>query len=230
MDSDMQRLDRVTPNPGTITFGHHTLTRKPELAALALATINIWSQIDGQTSSLFAYSIGTQQLFAIKVLQTLESASARNAQIRVAIKESLGEKALNLYAWIIKSGTASLGARNDFSHWLWGECDGLPNALLLLDPRYLAEHTAGVFDDLTRNLDAAIGLGSNQNSKTPVRNWETNRIFVYRKSDFERLIGESHRVHQALRVFQSMFPALGGTSYATIYKSLIDQHLIQPMP
>ena len=223
----MQRLNRVTRTPGEITFSHNALLDKPELAALAMATVNIWSQIEAQTASLFAYSIGSQQLFALKILHTLESASARNAQIRLAIEERLGKEAINLFARIIKSGAASSVARNHFAHHLWGKCEGVPDALLLLDPRYLTEHMAGVLDDLFRNLDA---INDPNIARAPVRNWDWDKIYVYRRGDFERLIAESDCVHKALKEFQRMFPALGGTSFEAVYTSLVDKNLIRPMP
>ena len=215
-------LNRVTKTPGTLRFTDETPQERPELAVFAITLIASCSRIELQSSYIFALSIDAQHERAAKLLNACESAGARMALIRTAIQDRLGDEALELYLAILKTSTAPSNARNAFAHSLWGYCDNLPEALLLVDSRYFAEHGAGAADRFSKSLK---GDATEPFRSKPL---DHGRVDVYRKIELENLIKQSRQTVESLKRFQGIFPSMGGVSIVELRSSLERNRLIPP--
>lgn len=195
-----------------------------------MAVVSIWSRIDAQIEYTFAHAIGVRPLFATKLLHSIDSLTVRSAVIKTAIEESAGSDALALFSEILKNGTSSKNARNSFSHHIWGCCDALPEALLLINAKYFVEHNAGVSEDLHQWLSLS-GPGNRQKREEfSIRTRDHGKIVVYRKGDFDRLVSEAVQIHKAMTMFSKAVPALGGWPADGLRSGLLKQNLIRPTP
>lgn len=219
-----QPLNRVCSTPGLLRITDEAHAQRPELAVLAMTLIAAWSRVELQCSYIFALSIDAQHERAAKLLNACESAGARLSLIRTAVQDRLGDEAFALFSDIMKIGTAAKNARNDLAHGLWGCCKALPDALLLVDARYFAQHGAGAADRFSKSL----AKGATEHFKSvPL---DHGKIYVYRKNDFEALIKQTRQTVESLKRFQALFPGFGGISVDQVRSWLRRNRLVPPEP
>jgi hypothetical protein len=222
-------LKSVTSNPGQVLFKPDALAQRPTLALRALSIINQWSKIDVQKAGLFADIIHTQTLLAAKLLNSLESDSAREALISSAIKDRFGDEGVELYYDVQRPAKASKKARNCFAHHVWGTAENLPEAILLVDGKYFAEFAAGRKEEL-KTYDELNAFARYLESKEPTKKigrFDHSEVFVYVEADFELYEKQAFKLHGALTVlrhFAGETPFSGASPRAQLEKlNLIPQ-------
>ena len=161
-----QPLSKVAPNAAysICNVGDYPLARHPDLALLVAEVISSWSNVEAFHLNLFINLMGGKKDKAAKIFLSLESRSARLSAIR-AIAADLPEKHRNLLNAILSISRSYSKARDKIAHHVWGDSHDLPDALLLVDPKYAD------FETLDRS-----------------------KVFVYRKNDFQRIIKDNERL------------------------------------
>lgn len=197
-------LNKVTPVPGRISFKPDALAQRPVLATRALSIINQWSKIDTHKAGLFADLINTKQLLAAKLLNSLESDSARDALITSAMKDRFGQEGVDLYHDVQRPAKASKSARNTFAHHVWGVAENLSEALLLVDSKYFAELHAGLKEESQAKNDpnAFIQYIKSKKSTQASPLFDFSEIFVYVNSDFDLYEAQAFKLHHAITVLR----------------------------
>lgn len=154
-------------SPGTIIFGNvgdYPLQRHPDLALLAAEVINSWSNVESFHLNLFITLLGGHGEKAADIYLALEARSAKSSAIRV-IADSLPQAHKNLMHAILRLSKSLQGKRDSIAHGMWGDCTGIPNALLLVSPKDNINH----FGDYSK-------------------------IFVYRENEFNQIIRDNERL------------------------------------
>ena len=166
-----------------------------------MEVIGIWSAIDLQLASMTTLFLKADYAAVISMLNALTSSTGRSAAINAAAESSLSKKDLALFNAVQTKTKASRDRRNDFSHHVWGYSDGLMDALLLTDPRYLASYHAErhrIFEDLEKRLREARVTADEMNN---VPNIDNSHVYVYRIDDLNREIRDARlafRLHEQL--------------------------------
>ena len=162
-----QPLSRVNPNAGFRigNVGDDPLQRHPELALLAVQVVASWSNVDAFLLRLFVELMGGPRDTAATVFLALETQSAKTAAIN-AVARALPDNHQRVLRAILAIAKTHQRGRDKIAHWIWGDSDALPEAILLIDPRAMAGDEPPNRDD----------------------------IYVYRRNDFIELIRANERV------------------------------------
>lgn len=185
-----QPLSRTAPN-ASITLnnaGDRPLQRHPELAILAAEVIASWATVESFMLNVFVELMGGPTDKAATVFLALETQSAKAAAINAIAEESLADEHKALLRAIIRVTKSHQAMRDKIAHWVWGDSPDLQDALLLIDPREHLDRSPRLDDLLAR---AAAGQPF-QMPEFPKTN--KDKIFVFRRADFETPIQNNARV------------------------------------
>jgi len=134
-----QPLSRVSPDASIIigNAGDRPLSRHPELAILAIEALASWCNVEGFLLRLFVDLFGGHGALAADVFLSLQNQAAKSAAIDAAATSVLRgrDNELRVLRAILALAKTNEKERNKLAHWTWGESPGIPDALLLVDPR-----------------------------------------------------------------------------------------------
>lgn len=170
-------------NPGMVQIsnvGDYPLQRHEHLATLAAEAIASWSNVESFQLSLFMTLLGGPGQQAADIYLALKSRSAKGDAIKAAAK-SLPPQHEDLLRAILSISSSLQQERDAIAHGIFGDCTGIPDALLIASPR----------DMLLSNHDY-------------------KKIYVYREGDFKRLITANEKLAKygrSLRFILSDHPA-----------------------
>jgi hypothetical protein len=161
-----QPVSKVLPN-ALLVFGNvgdYPLQRHPDLALLAMETIASWAKVESFMLNLYVEMLGGYDDKAAAVYLALDTQRAKTAAINAVAARVLSPENQRLLAAILKLVRSNQKSRDRIAHWIWGDSPNIPDALLA-DP---IEHVSGRFNP--------------------------DRIFVYKKPDFDSVIRANERV------------------------------------
>jgi len=173
------------------TFGPESLGLRPELAPYVATTIGIWSYSETVYASILTNLMQADFRIVHEMFYALKSADARRQVLQAAAEETLKDQDLIIFNAVRKCTNASRSRRNDFAHWLWGTSDALPDALLLVSPKYLTKFDVHM---------AAILAGQKQSKDHDWNDWVNERqgIYVYKEVDLKRDLEEALWAHSKI--------------------------------
>jgi hypothetical protein len=175
-----QPLSKIR-KPVGVDLSTGKVLERPELAAIAMGTIATWSNIDNGFAQMTSVFLQADFEAVTAMLAALTSSEARYAAIRAAAESALNDDDWRLFQAVDRAIKPSRKRRNEYAHHVWGISPTIPDALLLVNPRYLAKFNA--------ELDASLLKRARQpDLKAPLTHPELDfsQIFVYRKRDLER--------------------------------------------
>jgi hypothetical protein len=211
-----QPLSSVRRN-ATVRLDPLAPERRPALAGRIATIIAIWSRIDSDLAAILAYMLKGELSAAIAMYSALTSSQAQMAALEAAARVSLADADRPLFGAVLSLVKRAGAKRNRIAHWLWGESDELPDALILADPDALLSLHTGIKDFIVR-------LEKGEAVATP--NLDTKRAFVYRADDFRELVTDLMNVHQLTLNFSMMLQA--ALSTPALAESLRNQLLALP--
>ncbi len=187
-----QLLSRVKPNAMT-TFGPESLGLRPKLAPYVATTIGIWSYSETEYASILTNLMQADFRIVHEMFHALKSTDARRQVLQAAAEETLNDQDLIIFNTVRKCTNASRIRRNDFAHCLWGTSDVLPDALLLVSPKYITKYDVHM---------AAILAGQKQSKDHDWNDWvnEHQVIYVFKKVDLKRDLEEALWAHSKIRM------------------------------
>ena len=187
-----QPLSRVAPNAKT-NFGPESLELRPMLAPYISSTISTWSYSETEYASILTFLIQADFRIVHQMFHALRSTDARRQVLQAAADEALTGDDLLIFNAVRKCTNASQGRRNEFAHRLWGTSDSIPDALLLVSPKYVTKFDATI---------AAILAGQNRNNNQGSDDWtnENQDVYVYKEVDFKRDLQEAHWAYNKIKL------------------------------
>lgn len=183
-------LSRVRSN-ALMSYGPDSLEQRPELALMVIECIARWSHIEAAMGRLLAHMLGAKAAApAVAMFQSLTSGAARLDALWTAAEVTLDEEYLGYLDAGLRYSRRIANQRHDFAHHIWGACPELPHALLLIDPKEMADLTVRERQILEWNE----GEPSGEVFDAIVQGIHLNldRVMVYRKPDFEAFKKTSH--------------------------------------
>ena len=154
-------------NPGGIRLsnvGDYPLQRHEHLATLAAEVIVSWSNVESFHLNLYMTLLGGPGQQAADIYLSLKSRSAKGEAIRAAA-ESIPQEYEDLLRKILSISKSRQKDRDAIAHGIFGDCTGIPDALLIASPR----------DMLLSGHDP-------------------DKIYVYREGDFKRIIDGNEKL------------------------------------
>jgi hypothetical protein len=132
-----QPLSRVRSDAGVImgNIPDDSLSKRPELAILAMSAINSWSNVEAFLLKLFIVLLGGNATLAAKMYLKLESSGPKIVVLGAMVDSVKKEKLRDTIRAVIDMSEIQRKQRDKLAHHVWGVSPHLPDALLLLDPR-----------------------------------------------------------------------------------------------
>ncbi|MHB1233898.1 MAG: hypothetical protein ACYCZQ_15135 [Burkholderiales bacterium] len=209
-------LSRVKPKAALSVVPPTAMSERPTLAVKVAEVISIWSAIESEILSIATDILDTDYVAVAAMLGALTSSEAKTAALVAAATEVLNRTDLALFNKVREATKASRNRRNEFAHHIWMYSDDLPDALLLIDPKYLSSFSAkrkrGIADleqAMAQKRVMADGL-----KLFPIPEIDKSKIFVYRDKDLDTEVHYAQRafkLHNQLRVWLKYDSLFGGS-------------------
>lgn len=184
-----QPLNTISPDAAQnpVTWGAETLRRYPQLTALAMEQIAIWSENDLQLAYMLSNFMVTDAEMGVSIFRELRLEARTNTVLAVA-KLRLNPSVYRLFEVSLRSTKASRSRRDEFAHHSWGVSEFAPNALILADPRDIAADFARILGPVARG--GGRGYAPLFDHGVP---WDASKYFCYRENDLQQSIADAQR-------------------------------------
>lgn len=173
----IQRYSEVKNTHGFRIANAHDrpLLRHPQLASLALEAIASWSNVEAYLLKMFVQLVGGNDTLAADIYLSLAGDGPKKAAINTAAESMLDQAHLDVFQAILEIADINSKARHKLAHWTWGDSDGLPDALLLVDPRAMIKNLV-----------------------------DSRDVYVYREADFRQIIDANDRLCGYTQLLQAI--------------------------
>jgi hypothetical protein len=180
---------RVAP-PGSNIVLHSAeesiFPKTPELSLLALSAISSWSKVELSLLRVFVQLMGGAESLSAAIYVSLETQSAKNAAINAAAQHALKERQEEhqLLRAVLSISKTNQKFRDKLAHWVWGYSQGVPDVLLLADPRgnYGGVHKKDVL--VFKAIDFEQAILANQRLETYC--WQLDFVIAVQTSTPKR--------------------------------------------
>src|SRR5215831_13427438 len=120
-----------------IKFSRAALAARPELAAMAMHVIGIWSKADADLLYVLSTCLKADQEMATGLLGAVRSQEGQRLMITRAVETVMPDEVRDLCVAAILATDELRKTRHAFAYHLWGTCSSIDHELLLIDPKYL---------------------------------------------------------------------------------------------
>lgn len=168
------------------------MSKRPTLAAKVAETIGIWAAIDSEILSIATAILDTDYIAVSAMLGALTSSEVKAAALLAAASEVLCANDLALFKKVREITKASRNRRNEFAHHIWIYSDDLPDALLLVDPKYISSFSARrkrAFEDLFQHMARRQVTFE----EIDIPEIDRSKILVYREKDLDAEVCNAKR-------------------------------------
>lgn len=162
-----------------VDFESWLFEQRPKHAALIVQTIAHTSKADAHWAHIMADLFRSQGASALAAYHALTGGEARRAALLGAAEQTCSAQDYKLVAAVYQATKTARKIRNDFAHHMWGQIEGENDALLLMDPKDLAQERLELFGKSKRKsrvLHAAIMMHDLLDRR---------KIWVYRLKDLK---------------------------------------------
>lgn len=170
-------LSEVRSDATAFNFDLNAAEQRPELCAQIVQTIADWARLDAVVGTVFSRLMGAESEKGAAIYGALISVNSQDAALDALAQMMLNQDGLDIFLAIKSISKSPRDQRNQMAHGIWGYCDELPDAILLLPPKAMTKFVERVDDyyDFVRE------------GGKPVRGPEPDlsQIFVYRAADFK---------------------------------------------
>ncbi|ANL45305.1 hypothetical protein AMC87_CH00571 [Rhizobium phaseoli] len=188
----------------SLSTGGDELKKRPHLAARVAELIGIASGIDHGMAIILANLLHASPEPAFAMFTEIMDAGNKRAMILAAARAALKPEDFESFEVVSAVVRSQIDVRNKFAHWIWGACEQVPDALLLVDPRYLlghARHLQKVWTEDATEQDASAA----HEKRMAAISYDFDRIYVYRTTDFDQCLRDITETQAMVDEFASMF-------------------------
>jgi hypothetical protein len=165
------------------------LAPNPELAALAMRIIGVWSVVEMLRLGLFAQTLRSDRETALSIFGAVNDASRNKIMTEVIDRKLASDSAL--FKKALASTDASKKVRHALAHWVWGTSATSPESLVACNPNHFDEK-------------AGHGIGT----LVAVPNDET-AARKFSKADLEHELEEAYRARKVMYDLRNLANYLG---------------------
>lgn len=137
LDMAPQPLSRVKRDCSIVLGDPTSLTRDPAIGAAFSSAIAAWSYVESLYGTILVQLLGAQAEPALSMLHALKSASAQDQALAAAASAVLGPEELDLFIAATTVARRQREQRNDLAHGVVGHSEDVPNAIIIVDPKYM---------------------------------------------------------------------------------------------
>jgi hypothetical protein len=216
-----QPLSRVRPT-ARVLDSPQAFERRPELTTLLGVAIGTWAEVEARMIGILSAFLGGSSDVATAMVQVPRSASLQFDMIRAAGKARLKDPELELFEAIMNiADRIGTKKRNPLVHDIWGWSDELPDALLRIEVSAAIE----VMLNIERTLEERANLPIQEAFNHPSLKFNPDRVWVYRKQDFQEIIEEMNKLRLYITAMHHFRP--GSVTRDSISQLLNTEHLLQ---
>lgn len=187
-------------DPWSITINPHELAKHPQRTVQVAEVIARASSIEHGLAMILVHVLHASPEPAFAMFSEVMDAGNRRAMIVAAAKAALSADDSESLEAIMSVVRTQIDHRNKFAHWLWGACEQVPDALLLVDPRYLLGH-ARRLQQVRRDIAATK---EEFEEIINAMNFDFDRIYVYREADFKSILHDFRETEGIVNAFASI--------------------------
>ena len=118
--------------------------RYPQLSAIAANCVALGAQIESLYGSVLTTFLGADAAPAAAMYRSIQNSSIQTTVVLAAAKTVLRSDEYDVLSVIVGICNSALKTRHRLSHWVWGQCSGYPDAIVLIDPKALLEYEIGI--------------------------------------------------------------------------------------
>jgi len=189
-----QPLSKVLPRAAPV-FGNHAVAARADLAelgALAFAAINAYSDADNAVGEIFTTLLHADYHVGLRIYQSFKSGAQQLNALNIAAQEALSQTDQDLLSAALIPFKSARKRRNEIAHHVWGCDPNLPDAILSVDPKDKQANWVELRDYTEKYTSSASKTTNFPRSFTEAPEISHDKIRVWRKNDFEDLIGSSN--------------------------------------
>ena len=195
-------LSQVAPSANP-TFGPRDFAKRRALAALVAETISTWSYAEHALGrSLTGMSRGSSMAVMQQYAETTRFSghNGKKTILSEAADANLPEPYRSTYLCAIDIIASYASKRYEFIHHIWGIDESLPEAILLVDPKYLSGQWGAA-------NDRSSGFGADTRNGGSGLKFRSNVVEVWTKGDLETeldRISKAYDLSVALEAISSL--------------------------
>lgn len=197
-------LSRVKPKATFSIVPPAAMSKRPSLAVKVAEVISIWASIETEILFLATDILDADYVAVSAMLGALTSSEAKTAALIAAATAVLDSSDLALFSKVRAATKASRDRRNEFAHHIWMCSDELPDALLLVDPKYLSSFSV-MERRAIENLEKLMAQRPVMaDEPLDIPEIDKSKVFVYREKDLDVEVNyalRAFRLHNQLRLW-----------------------------
>ena len=129
-------------------------------------------------------------------------------------------RGFELYRAIADFHTSVETQRNDLAHGSFGVMDDMPEAVLWMESRHVADFVLDFWNKIEHSTPTGPPIPTSQKERDQIRQQNLDRMFVYRPKDVETLLIDIERLWRTLGSFIYF---LRNSRPTEIYQQLVDE-------
>ena len=170
----------------SLQFNADALRDKPDFAALIAEAIARWARIEAGVGNIFVEMLGSEINAGYAMFSALRATTLQFQVIKSTANSVLTGEALEVFSATMGVVESVQPERNRLAHWLWGSSPQVPEGLLLIDPVYARDMNVRR-EKYQREFIKEMKLKVTVEEHMSFFKYDLSKIFVYRKSDLERI-------------------------------------------
>lgn len=175
----------------------------PELAAMVMEVISIWSQVDADLVSLVTERFLKSDFTVVASIFDQLNGNAAQRAVEAAAQSVLNEADFKLVKQVMSAVGPTRKTRNSFAHGLWCHSPDFSDALVWLDPRDFQQNLAGH----RLNLSVLKAWKADPTSPPappalPHGGWRLEKILLYSRETLECTIDSTRKASALVRLLR----------------------------
>jgi hypothetical protein len=196
------------------------MERRPEIASLIGQCLMHWSNIELQMALLLGVFLNATNEAAVAVYLSLRAGRVRQDALNAAANAVLSGEVFELYRAIVDFHTSVETQRNDLAHGCFGVMDDIPEAVLWMEPRHVADFMLNFWNKIEHSTPTGPPIPTSQQERDQIQQKHVNRMFVYGTKDIEKLLIDIERLWRTLGSFIYF---LRNSRATEIYQKLVNE-------
>lgn len=190
----------ILKHDATLTYSDAAITSKPELAAMAMLAISVWSYTETIILRIFQTLLGPKEDLAFSLYLSIKAQGTQEVLIRKVAGMRMGCEDLKILNILLDNARKARTHRNFLAHCSWGLSDNHPECVILSSH----EKTVTLEHEYRIEQIALIKKGKLEDIDKIFETYE-NRIipatFVYSKDDLENIVTDIRKIRTLLSLF-----------------------------
>lgn len=179
-----------------------------------------WPNIELQMALLLGILLDATNAGAVAVYLSLRAGRVRQDAINAAANTVLSGSVLELYRAIMAFQQSIETQRNDLAHGCFGAMDAVPDGVLWMDSRHLANFMLEFWNKVEHSTPTGPRMPTSQRQRDEIYEGNLDRMFVYRITDIKQLLED---ITALWRTLGSFIYFLRNSRPQKIYDMLCDE-------